>query len=172
MTWSRSTFFALGLLIGSLLMTGCDPVRSTVQPVHLRVVDLASERPVPGTDVMLRDDYVIDEPMPMDWKMTPEEYKAYQHQEWDGRPWFRGIVEESGRVRIDVTHTAIDHTWGNKPSASRDVITGKPYAIKVKRDGAPEEELKLVMKPGETVKGKSFVVVVGDIGSPEYVPTR
>jgi hypothetical protein len=65
----------------------------------------------------------------------------------------------------------LDRSRGDKPPAGRDEITDQPYLVWVKKEQTPEEESSVLMKPGESVKGKSFTVTVIDIQAPRYVET-
>ena len=159
-------------IVFSLFATGCDPVRTTWQTLRLRVTDPASGNPVAGAQVRLKLDFERAEPLSQETLKPPEQWHEERRKFWEQSPWSPGVTDKDGRAEIGIKRTALDRTWGSKPPASRDTITGKPYLVKVKTGEVPEEELSVIMKPGESVKGKSFTVTVIDIQEPRYVETK
>ncbi|MHB9081560.1 MAG: hypothetical protein ACYC3X_29170 [Pirellulaceae bacterium] len=145
-------------------------MRTTLQPVRLEVVDSASGEPVVGAQVSLAFDEAAARPLSKEMELTPEEWKkrieAYQ------RPGFRGVTNKQGQADIDAEFTSLDRTSGSTPPSGKDFVTGQPYLIKVKAGEVPEEQMSLVMKPGASVKKKSFTVTVLDIHEPRYVETK
>jgi hypothetical protein len=141
----------------SLFATGCDPVRTTSQPVRLRVVDSASGQPVVGAHVSLKDDR--------------ETAEALSPDDWHQPPWFSDVTDKRGEADIDVKYTALDRTRGSRPPSGRDWVTGIRFLVRVKQSQQPEEELSVVMNLGASVKGKSYTVTVIDIQEPRYVRT-
>jgi hypothetical protein len=91
---------------------------------------------------------------------------------WEQQPWFRGVTDKDGKADVAVTYTELDRSKGAKPPAWRDRVTRKPFLVKVRAGELPEEELSVLMKPGESVKGKSFTVTVNEIQAPRYVETK
>jgi hypothetical protein len=158
------------LLACSLFIAGCDPVRTTLQPVRLQVVDSTSGQVVVGAQVSLAFDLAAASPLSKETELTPEEWK--QRVEAFQQPWFRGATTEQGQVDLDVEFTSLDRTSGPQPPSGKDFVTGQPYRIKVKVGEAPEEEMSLVMKRGATITGKSWTVTVLEIDAPRYVATR
>jgi hypothetical protein len=162
---SSRTSYGL-LLMGGLLSVGCDPVRTTLQPVRMQVLDSASGQPVVGAQVLLAFDAAAAPP----WKEEPEEWRKKRIEEYK-RAGFRGITSKEGQADIDAEFTALDRTSGSKPPSKRDFVTGQPYLIKVKA-GEVSEQMSLVMKRGASVKGTSYTVTVLDIDEPRYVQTK
>jgi hypothetical protein len=156
----------------SLFVTGCDPVRTTSQTVGLRVVESASGNPVAGANVRLKYDFERAEPVSRERLTPPKDWHEERRKFWDQFPWSPGVTDKDGRAEIATRRTAIDRTWGSKPPASGDTITGVPYLVRVKAYDLPEEELSVLMKPGESVKGKSFALTVIEIQQPRYVETK
>lgn len=162
-------------IICSLSVAGCDPVRTTLQPVRLRVVDSASGQPVPGAQVSLKYDFETAEPLSEetgDTRFSAEEWHQDKRKFWDEFPWFSGVTDKNGQATINAEYTGIDRTWGSKPPSWADRVTGKPFLVKVEAGAVPEEELTVPMKRGASVKGKVYTVTVIDIQEPRYVPTR
>ena len=86
-------------------------------------------------------------------------------------PWLKGVTNAQGKAVITTRITALDRTRGSEPPPKRDVVSNREYIIKLQGQKA-EDEVRLVMKPGASVKGKSYTVTVIDIQKPRYVPTR
>lgn len=153
-----------------LVVAGCDPVRTTVQRVRLKVVDSSSGQLVVGAQVWLAFDEAAARPLCKETELTPQEWKkrieAYQ------RPGFVGVTGKQGQTVIDAKFTSLDRTSASKPPSGKDFVTGQPYLVKVRAGEASEEQMNLLMKPGASVKGKSFTVVVLDIQHPRYVETK
>lgn len=156
-----------------MFVLGCDPVRTTSQPVRLRVVDVHSGQPLPSVQVSLKEDFEKSRPLPpQEWDMTPDEWQEYRQRNYmDPQPWFSAVTGEQGEATIDVTYTSLDRTTGTKPPSWKDFVTGKPYLIKIQqRNQSSDEVLSVVMKTGESVQGNSSTVTVMHIGEPHYVP--
>jgi len=121
------------------------------------VVDSASGKPVAYASVSLKLDLLTPRP---------------QRDEVDvDDPWSHGVTNKDGQAEIEVEITALDRSRGSKPPAERDGVTGQPYFVRVEKDQTPREELSVLMKPGVSVKGKSFTVTVIHIQQPRYVET-
>ncbi len=161
----RGLLFACGLFI-----VGCDPVRTTLQPVRLEVVDSTSGQPVVGAQVSLIFDEATARPLSKETELTPEEW--HKRIEAYRQPGFRGVTNKRGQADIDAKYTSLDRTSGSKPPSWKNFVTGQPYLIKVKAGEVPEEEMSVVMKAGASVKGKSYTVTVTDIQEPRYVETH
>ncbi len=171
----RKRGYVLLCLLSSLFAAGCplgDPVRTTSQLVRLRVDDTAAGNTVSYADVWLKIDFDTAYPLSEETLQPPEEWHKHKREFWKRQPWFRGPTDKSGLAEIEVEHTEIDRTPGDTPPAERDEVTGQPYLIRVKKDQQPEENLGVMMKPGQSVKGKSFTVTVIDIQPPRYVETQ
>ena len=166
---SRRLGYMLSIVCG-LSAVGCDPVRTTSQPVRLRVVDSASGEPVIGAQVFLIFDEATARPLSKETELTPEEW--HKRMEAYRQPGFRGLTNKFGQANIDAQYTSLDRTSGSTPPSGKDFVTGQPYLIKVKADELPEEEMRVVIKAGASVEGKSFSVTVLDIKEPRYVETE
>ena len=161
----------------SLSLVGCDPVRTTSQLVGLQVVDSASGQPVVGAQVSLKYDFDTAEPASKktfeaysdETDVAPEVWHEHKRKVWEQRPWLRGVTNKDGEADFEVEYTEVDRSRGAKPPARRDRVTGRPFLVKVNAGEMPEEEMTVLMKPGESVKGKSFSVSVIDIQPPRYV---
>jgi len=75
-------------------------------------------------------------------------------------------------VDIEIESTMLDRSSESEPPPERDEVTGLPYLVRVQKDQTPEEQASLMMKPGETVKSKSFTLTVIEIQEPRYVETK
>jgi hypothetical protein len=161
----HSTVLAIVIVITS----GCDPVRTITHNVTVAVAD---EKGLPASDVNVS--------MKESWESwrswgggVKEADRAYYRQEWaiDFVPWLKGVTNAQGNAVIAIRETALDWTKGDEPPPERDTVSKREYIIKLQRHDV-EDELRLVMKPGPSVKGKSYTVTVIDIQKPRYVPTR
>jgi len=121
------------------------------------VVDSASGKPVAYASVSLKLD--DRSPRPQRDEVDVED------------PWSHGVTDKDGQAEIEVEYGALDRSRGSKPPADRDWITGERYFVRVKKDQTPEEESSVLMKPGVSVKGKSFTVTVIQIQQPRYIKT-
>jgi hypothetical protein len=110
--------------------------------------------------------------LPQEWDMTPEEWDKYKRDVYDQQPWFRGVTDKQGQTDIQARYTSLDRTSGSKPPSWKDFVTGKQHQIKVSGGESPEEELNVVMEPGASVKGKSYIVTVIGIQEPQYFETQ
>ena len=159
-------------IICSVFAIGCDPVRTTWQTFRLRVVDSASGNPVAGASVRVKYDFERAEPLFQETLKPPEVRHEERRKFWEQFPWSSGVTDKDGRAEIGIKRTALDRTSGSKPLANRDTVTGKPYLVKVTQGEVPEEKSSVLMKPGESVKGKSYTITVIDIQQPRYVETK
>jgi hypothetical protein len=156
------------LAMGIVNLSGCDPVR-TIR--HAATIAVVNEQGLPAPDVKVS--------MKESWESfqswgggTPESEKSYYRQRWAGEiPWLTGVTNAQGNAVIMIEKTGLDWTKGNKPPAKRDVVSNREHIIKLQGQNG-EDEVRLVMKPGASVKGKSYTVTVIDIQKPRYVPTR
>ncbi len=164
--------YVLGIIFSSLFVVGCDPVRTTLQPIRLKVVDSASGKPVAGAQVLLKYDFETAQPLPNETDQPAEEWHKHKREIWEQQSWIRGITDKDGQTDIAVKYTVIDRSRGSNPPAWRDWVTDKPFLIRVKESQSPEEESSLLMKPGESMKGKSYTVTVIEIQEPRYVETH
>jgi len=155
-----------------LLTTGCDPVRTTLQPVFLRVTNTISGEPVADAQVSLK--YVYERPDPSAVAKyqppDPELWHRETKEFWDQFPWCSGVTDEHGQADLAVKYTVLDRTIGPTPPSWRDEVTGRPYLIRLDKDRVHEEH-SLVMRPGESARGKAFTVHVLEIRQPRYVKT-
>mgnify|MGYP001105890393 CR=1 FL=1 len=155
------------LATGIVSMSGCDPVRTITHDVTVAVVD-EKGLPAPDVNVSMKESWESWQ----SWGGGVEEAdKAYYRQQWasDFVPWLKGVTNAQGNAVITIRITALDRTRGNEPPAKRDTVSNREYIIKLQRQNV-QEELRLVMKPGASVKGKSYTVTVIDIQKPRYVP--
>ncbi len=133
-------------IICTVSLAGCDPVRSTLQPVPVEVLDSAAGEPVAGARISLKRESV-------------------------GKfPSFSAVTDKLGHADIGVQYTAIDRTWGTKPPSSRDWVTGQRHLINVMLN-EESEECSLVIRPGASVRGQRFTVSIRKVQKPRYVPT-
>jgi len=159
------------LAIGIVSLSGCDrdPVRTIAHNLTVAVVDEQGS-PVPDVDVTMKESWESWQ----SWGSRVEEAdKAYYRQLWasDFVPWLKGVINAQGNAVITIRITALDRTRGNQPPAERDTVSDREYIIKLQRQNV-QDELRLVMKPGASVKGKSYTVTVIDIQKPRYVETH
>jgi hypothetical protein len=61
---------------------------------------------------------------------------------------------------------------GIDAASRKDGVTGKPFLVRVKAEKSSEEQMSVLMRPGEARKGKIDTVTVIEIQSPRYVPTK
>ncbi len=147
--------------IFSLLIGGCDPVRTTSQNVLLEVFNSNSGQPLSGVQVSLKYDYERNVP-PAQRDPDEIEHSTYK--------WFSNVTDQHGQAGVDVQWTAIDRTIGPKPPSWRDWVTGKAYLIRLEKD-QQHEESSLVIRTGASVHGDLFTVNVLEIQRPYYVKT-
>ena len=153
------------LATGIVSLSGCDPVRTIRHNVTMAVVD---EQGLPAPDVKVS--------MKESWESwgggVKEADKAYYRQEWESDlvPWLKGVTNTQGKALITITITAIDRTRGNEPPANRDTVSNCEYIIKLQGQNV-QDQMRVVMKPGASVKGKFYTVTVIDIQKPRYVET-
>jgi hypothetical protein len=155
---SRSTEALLMSLVAcSLPGLGCDPVRTTMQYVHLQVTDRASGQPVAGAEVQMKAPY---------GGVTPS-LKSLTDEQWlDRPPNHVGLTDQHGRADVCVKITAIDHSvWPSKP---RDWVSGMEYICGVTQ-GEARDVLRLEMRTRAAGTGKYFDVSVINIDEPQFV---
>jgi hypothetical protein len=145
-----------------LSVAGCDPVRTTLQPVHLEVTGAASSQPVAGAEVSVRWHYLHDTNAPGQPFDDP--------QAWDELPLQSGLTDQQGHTAVAIKFTGIDRTIGPWTPSWRDWVSGRPYSIRV-RTGEAVEQFRLVMQPGAFVRGRYFAMSVLAIERPRYVKT-
>jgi hypothetical protein len=147
-------------VVCSLSACGCDPVRTTLQHVRLQVTKSDSGQPVDGALVWLRYDFERGSL----WSKDPSSRRYWEHM-----PWYCGVTDGQGKVKVGIEYTVLDRTIGPRPPAWRDEVTGQPYLMKVSGGQPQQEEFSLIVKPGVSVKGKSFEVSIREIDRPRYV---
>lgn len=154
-----------------LNLSGCDPVRTIRHNVVVAVVD-DHGLPVPDVNVSIKESWES-------WQTWgggfPESERAIFRQRWESDfvPWRKGVTNAQGDAVIKIEVRALDWTKGNEPPPTRDFVANREHIIKL--DGKFEgqrDELRVVMKPGASVKGRFFSVIVSDIEKPRYVTTR
>jgi hypothetical protein len=161
----RAIIFATGIVS----LCSCDPVRTITHDVTVSVVD-GQALPAPNMNVSIKESWES-------WQTwgggVPEADKAYYRQNWESDfvPWLKGVTNAQGKAIITVRRTSMDDTRGNEPPANRDHVSNREYIIKLQGQ-ATQDEMRVVMKPGASVKGKSCTVTVIDIQKPRYVETR
>lgn len=172
----NTTYILVTLTCLCFSAVGCDRVRTTLQPVLLKVTDSASGEPKEGVEISLKYDYERAEPEPkplaQETRQPPDPEFWYQHMKefWDEFPWVSGVTGKDGVVKVGIRYTVLDDTIGSKPPSWRDEVSGVPYLVKVKAE-QERQEFSLVMRPGESVRGKAFTVHVLEIRQPRYVKT-
>lgn len=145
-----------------VLSSGCgDPVRTTAQPVLLKVTDTISGNPTPDVEISLKYDFDHYVPQTDEWNQW--ERATYL--------WFSARTDTEGRATINVKWTMLDRTFGSIPPSWRDRVTGIAYVISLKKDQMYEEH-SLIMGPGVSVRGETFTVHVLEIRPPRYVSTN
>ena len=163
-------------MVCCLLAWGCDPVRTTSQRVRLRIVDSASEQPIAGAKVSLRNELLADVSAPTEdlQFISPEDLDEQRHRSTLSQSaWHTGTTDRFGEVDIHVVITALDRTRGNEPPKWRDFVTGRPCLVRVEADRLPEEELRLrCMQPGASAQGRAYRVTVISVEKPRYVESK
>jgi hypothetical protein len=167
--------------VWSLFAAGCgDPVRTTLQLVQLRVVDLTSGQPVVGAQLLFKDDFEAAHPLDQT-QLTREEWDYYKSL-WEQRRWFRGDTDADGKAWIVVQYTCLDRSRGSQPPAWRDWVSGKPFIVRVKKGQtpstitklgeSPEDRVSMVMESGASAKARTVTVTVLEIQEPRYGHTN
>lgn len=145
----------------SALSAGCDPVRTTMQPVLLRVTALDAGNVVKNADVSLKFDYGGN--IPPTQQLAEAQRPTY--------PWFSATTGEDGTAEVPVKWTMLDRSVGSNPPAWRDQVTGKSYLVRVSKNQTHEVK-NLIMNTGASVRGDVFTVQVIGIQEPRYVRTE
>jgi hypothetical protein len=162
---SRSALMILAA--GILVSSGCDPVRTIRHHVIISVCD-AERTPVSGVKVAIKESWESWQT----WGTEDElaEDKAYFRREWESDfvPWREAVTDEQGEAVIRIEIGALDHTKGSEPPAKRDFVSNRQHIVKLEGPNG-QEEMLLVMKPGESVRGEHYVVRVVEIEKPVYV---
>ena len=142
-----------------ILLAGCDPVRTTVQPVRLQVTGPHSTTAVRNARVSLKFDY--DGNVPATDRLPEAQRPSYL--------WFSGETGETGEAEILVKWTMLDRSLGPNPPAWRDQVTGRAYLVRVEK--GQTQEVSLVMSSGASVEGEDFDIEVLNIEEPRYIET-
>lgn len=87
---------------------------------------------------------------------------------WKDMPWHAGVADKHGKVDVGIEYGVLDRTVGHKPPSWRDDVSGQPYQVNV-RDADAHDELRIVMRPGASAKGKVLAVRVLEIDRPRYI---
>lgn len=143
----------------TLFGAGCDPVRTTMQPVRLRVITASAGQPVAGANVQLKAPY----------GGRSEQMRVYTDEEWLDQsifPRHSGATDELGIAEIDFTITEIDRSIG--PWNAPDRVSGAEYICRVV-EGDRKDVFRVTMDVGASVRGESFMVTIEDIGESRYV---
>jgi uncharacterized protein YeaO (DUF488 family) len=156
---------SLALAVGIACLSGCDPVRTITHDVTIAVSD-AQGLPARDLKVSMKESWES-------WRTwgsgVSKNDEAHCRQVWAGDfvPWRQGTTNAQGRVIITVEVTAIDSTRGNEPPACRDTVSNREFIIKLQGQNV-QDEVRLLMKPGASAKGKSHTVAFIDIEKPHY----
>ncbi len=171
LAWATGSLFVLG-------SGGCGdqayPMRTTVQTVCLRLVDAKSERPVVAARLLLKHELTDPQTLTLE---SGAEWQLHEPETWDQQPWFPGLTDQDGKADIVVKYRLPDQSPARHPPAWRDWVTGKRYAVRVKKqspkpDDWPEERVSLLMAPGDSAGGRTVTVTVLEISAPRYVETK
>jgi len=161
MALSREKRFMISAIC-ILVITGCDPIKTTMQYVRLDVIRQQSAQPVFGASVQLKEPY----------GGVTERFRSLDDRQWlesTMGPLHTGITDEQGMAVVDVKIGAIDRSIGSWNPPDR--VTGSEYICKIAERGGREEIFRLNLRPGESYRGDSFIVFVADVGKPDYVQT-
>mgnify|MGYP002388364544 CR=1 FL=1 len=131
-------------IVFALAANGCDPTRTTSQIVGLRISNSSTGEPVANAQVALKE--------------------LREHS-----PWFEGKTNKNGLVEIKVTFSALDRSRGPTPSSESDFVTNNLFVIRVNRGNDLDEEVRLIMKPGNSLAGHSITAAVTSIEAPRYI---
>lgn len=169
----RGSSRLLWCTIFGLLAVGCgDPVRTTSQPIRLRVSESVSGKPVAYADVSLKVDFDAAYPISEETRSPPELWHREARAVWKQQPWTKSSTNNEGLAEMEYESTVLDWTTGSEPPPERDKVTGLPYLIRVQKDKISAQELSVLMKPGQSANGKSFTVTVIDVQAPRYIETK
>ena len=143
---SRRLCIRLIAAFALLAIAGCVRGNKTIQPVQLRVVACGSQRPIADAQVLLKYDFERD---------TGGFMSEGVRKRWNANAWSLGITNERGEAEVRL--------W----ALVKRGVDGKPFLVRLKDVGVPEEEVSLVMREGECVQGMSFVVTVVSVERPQ-----
>jgi hypothetical protein len=143
---------------------GCgDPVRTTSQSVRLRVTASGSGASIAGADVSLKDDFDAEPTTDVPKNQSKVVWRAHLRENWEQLPWFTGCTDKEGYADIVVTYTIRDRPgW-------RDLISGKRFLVRISDGTGRDDEVSVLMNPGELGEASRHTVTIGAIGEPEYV---
>ena len=166
---SPAALLALAICI---VLTGCDPVRTTRQGVTLRLVNSDTKAPIANARVRLKDDFDRqDHTYPN--TASQEEWEVHARRNWEQAPWFVGTTDANGTTTVNIEYTALDRTRGDvAPANSRDWVTGKPFLVEISVDERPTRVLSVELKSGNVVADSDIVLRVDAVESPVYIPTQ
>jgi hypothetical protein len=150
-------------------ISGCDPVRTITHSVTVAVVDEKGV-PAPNVNINMKESW---ESWQTWGRGFDETEKAHYRQNWESDivPWRKGATNTQGRAVVVIEDTALDRTRGKEPPTNRDMVSNREYIIKLQGQNV-QDEVRLVMKPVASVKGKFYTLTVINIEKPRYIESR
>jgi len=166
----KQLYFVVVTSLCLVIFVGCDPVRTVSQEVRVTVLDLASSQPVAGARIQVKRDFEQNDHVIENTQKSSNESEQHEREFWERQPWHSGLTDEAGVAKIEIVETALDRSSGDKPPASRDLLSGQVYILKVSQDNqAVNEQLRVKIALGANIVGDRISVSVSKIGQPRYV---
>ena len=142
------------LILGSVMTSGCDKVRTTRQFIVVRIRDATTAAPLEGIKMQMKSDFDSEKP-----QISKNDNLRTQ---WEALPWFSSTSDERGKATIALHYTALDRTSGDTPPRYRDA-TDAVYLIAV---GGKECSVRL--ESGNVVRCGEFTIDIVDVGNTAY----
>jgi hypothetical protein len=154
------------LAIGILTLAGCDPVRTVCPAYRVRLTD-ETGAPLASAQLQMK----LDFDRTFDASTMDPEAKERAREFWLQLPWTSGVTDAEGFVTLAIETTALDRSRSATPSASRDVVQGQAFLVRLTNGSEPQDLGTLVMNPGAMIQNPKYLLTIVDIGPPTYVPT-
>lgn len=158
---------AYWILVAAGILVGCDPVRTTSQNLTVIVESRQGVR-VPGVKVRIKESW--DSWSSWDSGQTKREgWESFYRAQWESDvvPWYEGVTNIEGVAVLKPVVTALDGTTGTEPATRLDIVSGREYIVVLEAQDK-EDELVVVMNPGEAVSGKRYTLRIVTIEQPKY----
>ena len=152
------------LVAGIAVLPGCDPVRTIRHSVRIAVTD-ENGLPAPNLRVSMKESWES-------WRLwvpaTTKTEMEYHRARWHNDiRWLDGVTDAQGKSAIEIERTGLDHTRGNEPPASSDVVSNREYMIRLEGCDA-QDEMRVVMKVGARATGSRYTIEIEGIDKPTY----
>ena len=148
----------LFVVMFAILISGCDPVRSTHQTVKFKITD-SDGKPVSDIRVELKAIFNIDSPS--------NDLENLRRELWENLPWESTLSNDSGAATVNIVTTMLNRSSGKVPKSDYNII-GRRYQFRL--DSGDSQEIEIQEGMSISLDGVSVAII--EISKPKYIQTK